>query len=138
MPANPSFYLSEQELVEIHDRVIGLFGGMAGIRDRGALASCTAQPQTAVFGVERFPTIFDKAAAYCFFIVRGHPFFDGNKRTGLMAALTFLTKHGFKWIFDKNEMYNLIIRMAAGEADLEELAVVFRDACHAGEQDTQD
>lgn len=136
MPANPSFYLSEQELVEIHDRVIGLLGGMAGIRDRRALASCYAQPQTAVFGVERFPTIFDKAGAYCFFIVRHHPFFDGNKRTGLVAALTFLKAHGFKPIFDENEMYNLIIRVVTGEGELEELTAVFRGACDLGQEDT--
>lgn len=136
MRADPPFYFSERELVEIHDRVIGLLGGMPGIRDRGALASCCAQPQTAVFDVERFPTIFDKAAAYCFFIVRNHPFFDGNKRTGLVAALTILIDHGFKPIFDEDEMYKLVVGVATGDTELEELTAVFRGACDLGQQDT--
>jgi death-on-curing protein len=102
---------------------------MLGVRDAGALASCISQPKTAVFGVERFPTLYDKAAAYCYFIVRLHPFFDGNKRAGLLAAITFLLDHGTTPFFDENEMFKLIIRVATGEAELEELGVAFRQAC---------
>lgn len=99
---------------------------MTGVRDEGALASCLAQPKTAVFGEERFPTIFDKAAAYCYFIVRMHPFFDGNKRTGLVAAITFLLDHGISPLFDENEMYDVMIRVANGQIEIDGLADVFR------------
>lgn len=119
-------YLSEQEILSLHKSVIGPFGGMPGTRDASALASCVAQPKTAVFGEERFPTIFDKAAAYCFFIVRLHPFFDGNKRTGLVAAITFLLDHGITPVFDENEMYDEIIRVANRQIEIDELAEVFR------------
>jgi death-on-curing protein len=102
---------------------------MPGVRDSGALASCVAQPKTAVFGEERFPTVFDKAAAYCFFIVRMHPFFDGNKRTGLVAAITFLLDHGISPEFDQNEMYDVMIRVANGQIEIDELAQVF---CRTG------
>ena len=126
MPSSGIRYLSEDEIVDLHYRVIGRFGGMPGIRDEGALASCVAQPKTAVFGGERFTTIFDKAAAYCFFIARMHPFFDGNKRTGLVAAITFLLDHGITPVFDENEMYDVTIRVARGQIEIDSLADVFR------------
>ena len=119
-------YLSEQEILSLHKSVIGRFGGMPGVRDAGALASCVAQPKTAVFGEERFPTIFEKAAAYCFFVVRMHPFFDGNKRTGLVAEITFLLDHGITPVFDKNEMYDVIIRVTDGQIEIDDLAEMFR------------
>ncbi len=121
-----SSYLSEEEIVELHAWTIGLLGGMGGIRDRGALQSCVAQPMTAVFGEERFRTAFDKAAAYCFFVVRLHPFFDGNKRTGFLAARTFLLDNGYKPIFDEDEIYDVIDAVARGEADIDDLAAIFR------------
>jgi len=126
--ARETNYLTESEIVELHERVIGQFGGMPGIRDRGALASCASQPMTAVFGVERFPSVHEKAAAYCFFIIRLHPFFDGNKRAGLVAAIAFLIDHGVTPIFDENEMFDLIIRVATGKAELDDLTVAFRRA----------
>jgi death-on-curing protein len=119
-------FLSEQEIVRLHELVIGRFGGMPGVRDAGALSSCVAQPKTAVFGEERFPRVFDKAAAYCYFIVRLHPFFDGNKRTGLVAAITFLLDHGIAPVFNENEMYDVMIRVANGQIELDALADVLR------------
>ena len=108
---------------------------MPGVRDRAALASCAAQPKTAVFGTERFPTVFDKAAAYCFFIVRLHPFFDGNKRTGLVAAITFLLDNGVTPAFDEEEMYRAIDGVARGTVDLEDLVLAFRNGQNPENQD---
>jgi len=121
-------YLYKEEITELHDRVIGLIGGMPGIRDHAALESCVAQPKTAVFGKERLPSVFDKAAAYCFFIIRLHPFFDGNKRTGLLAALTFLLDSGVTPTFDENQMYETIDAVARSEGDIADLASLFREA----------
>ncbi len=101
---------------------------MAGIWDSGALDSCVAQPQTAVFGHERFPTVYDKAAAYCYFIVRAQPFFDGNKRAGLLAALHYLLTAGVTPILDQDETYRLITGAATGQVEMEELADSFRKA----------
>jgi len=128
VPIDDSSYLTDAELVEIHDRVIGLIGGMSGLRDAAALASCVAQPKTAVFGHERFPTLFDKAAAYCYFIVRLHPFFDGNKRTGLVAAITLLLDQGMKPVFNEDKMYDAIIDVATGKLGVEDLAELFRQS----------
>lgn len=122
-------YLSESEIVELHDRIIGLVGGMPGLRDAGALSSCVAQPQTRVFGVERFPSPFDKAAAYLFFISQMQPFMDGNKRTGLSVACHFLLQNGTTPLLDEEEAYQVIIAAAQGEAEVEDLSLLFQRAC---------
>ena len=122
-------YLSESEIIELHDRIIGLVGGMPGLRDSTALPSCVAQAKTEVFGSERFPSFYDKAAAYCFFIIRLHPFMDGNKRTGLSAACHFLIKNGATPLLDEEEAYQVIIAVAQGEAEIEELSSLFQRAC---------
>ncbi|MHC4697370.1 MAG: type II toxin-antitoxin system death-on-curing family toxin [Planctomycetota bacterium] len=127
-PEDPA-YLSEQEIVEVHRWVIGRIGGKTGIRDRNALESCVAQPKTAVFGTERFATVFEKAAAYCYYIIRLHPFLDGNKRTGLTDAIVFLLDNGWRPSFDEDEMYRTITHVATGDVDIDELASVFEEAC---------
>ena len=119
-------YLSREEVLELHARVIGLYGGMPGVRDEGALASYLAQPQTQVFGHERFATLHEKAAAYCFFIVRNHPFFDGNKRTGFIAALHFLLVNDVTPQFDEDRLYDVILAAANGKSGVQELARAFQ------------
>ena len=128
MDPPPTAYLAADDIVALHDRIIGHIGGMPGLRDATALETCVAQPKTAVFGRERFPSVYDKAAAYCFFIVRAHPFFDGNKRTGLLAAVHYLLSAGVTPLFDQDEMYGLINGIATGEVEVEQLAGAFRKA----------
>lgn len=66
------------------------YGGQSGIRDEGLLESALAQPQSSFAGqyLHRYP--FGMAAAYAFHIAENQPFFDGNKRAGLVAAIVFL------------------------------------------------
>ena len=129
MPLPP--YLSEEEIVALHAQVIGLLGGKRGLRDADALRSCVAQPQTAVFGVERFPTVFDKAAAYCFYLVRLNPFFDGNKRTAFLAARTFLLDGGLAPDLETDETYRMMIALAEGKSDIDRLASFFQTKCRS-------
>ena len=101
---------------------------MQGVRDEGVLDSCLAQPRMFVFGVERFPSLIEKAAAYCFSIVRNHPFFDGNKRTGFVAALHFLRINNVQVRFDENEAYDVIVGVAKGEVSVEDVATMITSA----------
>lgn len=96
------------------------------MRDQHALESCCYQPQMCLFGQDRFESIHDKAAAYCWFIARNHPFTDGNKRTALAAAFVFYAVNGIIPCLDSDATYELIIRVAAGDCELEELARAFR------------
>jgi death-on-curing protein len=120
--------VTTQEAIELHDHALRDYGGGLGIRDAAVLQSSLAQPTTAVFGEERYPTLHEKAAAYCFFIIRNHPFVDGNKRTGLLTALHFLLTNGRTPVFNKDEAYAVLTRVAAGDTDFETLSSLFERA----------
>ena len=98
-------YLTEEQVTRLHDRALQKYGGAAGIRDAGALASALAQPSQEAFGAEFYPTLNEKAAAYLFFLARNHPFLDGNKRTAYLAAATFLLMNGAKLTGTDNAVF---------------------------------
>ena len=88
---------------------------MGGIRDEGLLDSALARPrQLLAYGD---PDIFELATAYAFGIVRNHPFVDGNKRTGFMAAYVFLRLHGYRLVAPEAEAVVAFQDLAAGEID---------------------
>ena len=84
--------------------------------------------RTKCFGVEMYPTLFDKASAYMFFINSDHVFHDGNKRTGLSSSLLFLELNGFvlKDISDQ-DLIKLALQVATHEINKEDLAKWFKD-----------
>lgn len=121
-------YLTYDEVVALHDAALIRYGGAPGVRDVAALESALAQPMMAVFGHERFCTLAEKAAAYCFFIARNHPFVDGNKRAGLLGALHFLLKNGTLPTFDRVCAYEVIRGVAAGELEMPAMVSLFQHA----------
>jgi death-on-curing protein len=87
---NEPKFLSLEQVLEIHRAQLELYGGRDGIRDLGSLESAVAQPE-AGFGDQYLHTFpFGMAAAYAYHIAENQPFVDGNKRTALDCALTFL------------------------------------------------
>lgn len=88
-------YLKLEFVIALHDDIIKNFGGRAGFHEPSLLESAVANPMMAVFGQEMYPSVFDKAAAYLFFISKNHAFSDGNKRTGTACAIIFLRLNGF-------------------------------------------
>ena len=82
--------LSLSEVIKLHEYLLEQSGGIAGIRDLGALQSAVAQPHMTFGGIDLYQTIQEKAAALCFSLVTNHPFVDGNKRVGHAAMETFL------------------------------------------------
>jgi death-on-curing protein len=78
--------------ITIHDRQISRHGGALGMRDIGLLEAALGRPVNKWgYGVE---DLFELAAAYAFGIAKAHAFVDGNKRTALVCALTFLLANG--------------------------------------------
>jgi prophage maintenance system killer protein len=69
-------YLTLEEVLYIHRNQIDLYGGSHGIRDQALLESALAQPMGSFGDIEFHLTIFDKAAAYLFYICKNHPFID--------------------------------------------------------------
>ena len=127
-------FLNTKRALQIHESQIELFGGSSGIRDLGLLESALAMPQASFGGTYLHTDIYAMAAAYLFHIVSNHPFVDGNKRTGMVAALTFLDINGY-WFDEKNvskidtALESLVLSVACGETGKDEIAAFFRKLC---------
>lgn len=106
----------------MHAQQLSEHGGGDGIRDEGLLESALARPQNLLAYAEEPPTLTRLAAAYAFGIARNHPFVDGNKRTALVVALTFLLVNGLKVTAPRDDRYFIFYDLAAGKLSEEELA----------------
>lgn len=115
-------FLEKQVILQFHEDQIELYGGKKGIRDEGLLESALAQPQASFGGEYVHKDIFEMAAAYGFHICKNHPFFDGNKRTSLIAMYTFLRVNGYRITADKKSLYAVIVDLASGKVEKKELA----------------
>lgn len=115
-------YLSEADVLRMHEITLERFGGSAGVRDRGGLDSAVHQPMASFDGEDLYPTIFAKAAALGYSIIRNHPFVDGNKRVGLIAMGLFLEVNGYTLVASNEETYAFTLSIATGEVDREEVA----------------
>lgn len=120
-------YLNKDLVLEIHKAQLKEHGGMAGIRDHGALESALAQPRATFDDEDLHPTVFDKAAAYAFHIAEAQAFVDGNKRVALASALIFLALNGHEFVEDQPKFYDAMIAIAKGEFDKEDLSNLFRE-----------
>ena len=122
-------WISEREVLAIHDLLLTEHGGAAGLRDSGLLASAMARPhQLFAYGN---PDIFDLAAAYTAGIVRNHPFVDGNKRTGFVVGVLFLELHGYRLTAPEADATQAVLALAAGQMTEERFAVWLRDSSEA-------
>src|SRR6478672_12378043 len=93
-------FLTIHNVLELHSEQIKLFGGADGVRDIHLLESALAQAEQIFGGEYLHPDLAAMAAAYLYHIVSNHPFVDGNKRTGLAAAIVFLDLNGMDLIAD--------------------------------------
>ncbi|MEX0597106.1 MAG: type II toxin-antitoxin system death-on-curing family toxin [Candidatus Paceibacterota bacterium] len=115
-------FLDKETVLIFHRDQIKTYGGKQGIRDEGLLESALAQPKASFSGEYVHSNIFEMAAAYGFHICKNHPFFDGNKRTALVAIYTFLYVNGYRLQADKKSLYAVMIDLANGLLEKEELA----------------
>jgi len=127
-------FLKLHRVLQIHESQIELFGGSSGIRDLRLLESAMAMPQASFGGTDLQADLYEMAAAYLFHIVSNHPFVDGNKRTGTVAALTFLDLNGY-WFDEKDGKYlddaleSLVMSVASGETGKDGVVAFFRKHC---------
>ena len=110
-----TLFLTLDEVIEIHRGMIERFGGSPGIRDMGLLQSAVAMPQASFIGQFLHDDLLAMAAAYLFRIVQNHPFVDGNKRVGAMAAYTFLRLNGLTLTSPDIDFETIILGVAQGK-----------------------
>jgi death-on-curing protein len=108
--------IEERDALALHDRLLGLDGGAAGVRDEGLLQSALARSQQLHAYGER-PNIVDLATAYTAGIIRNHPFIDGNKRTGFVIGVLFLELNGYRLTASEEDATQAVLGLAAGTLD---------------------
>jgi len=118
-------FLSFEDILKIHARMIAEFGGAEGIADRGMLESAVAMPTAALAGEFLHKSLPAMAAAYLFHICKNHPFLDGNKRTAVVAAEIFLNINGVQLEASNEELKRLCLGVAAGDISKEEAVAFF-------------
>lgn len=124
---NEPIWVDKADCLGFHNMLLARFGGLEGLRDDGLLESALARPQQLLsYGS---PSHFDLAASYAHGIVKNHPFLDGNKRSGLMAAALFLEMNG--WVFHPPEEEAVIqtLALAAGELDADGFSAWLQRSC---------
>ncbi len=115
-------YLTAEQVVFIHAFVVDETGGSHGVRDLGLLESAVARPQATFDGDDLHPDIFIKAAALLHALIQNHPFVDGNKRTGTLAAILFLELNGYELNAKNKELESFALRVAISRISLSEIA----------------
>lgn len=125
-------FLELVEILLIHKDQVERYGGAAGIRDTGILQSAAAMPQAGIADRYLHEDLFEMAAAYLYHIVQDHPFVDGNKRTGAVAAIVFLAMSDIEVDIDEHELENLVRSVADSTASKSEVAGLFRRNAQGG------
>jgi death-on-curing protein len=109
-------WIDERDALALHDRLLALDGGAAGVRDASRLQSALVQPQQ-LHAHRKNPDTIDMAAAYTAGIVRNHPFIDGNKRTGFVVGVLFLEMNGYRLTASEEDAAQAVFGLAGGRLD---------------------
>jgi death-on-curing protein len=97
-------YPTVDEVVAVHAQLISRFGGSLGVRDRGALESALARPQSGYYS-----DIIQEASALWESLSQNHPFVDGNKRVAVTVTAAFLKVNGYRLEFEDIEAFSFLI-----------------------------
>lgn len=119
-------FLTLEEVLEIHAEMIDRYGGSAGVRDQGVLESAIAAPQSGFGGQYLHTDLYHMAAAYLFHITKNHPFIDGNKRVGAMAAFVFLRLNKLDLTATQSAFERTVRAVAESKISKDEIANFFK------------
>jgi death-on-curing protein len=121
----PIAFLTLDEVLAIHARLVGAYGGSTGLRDRELLESALAMPQATYDGEFVHGSLAEMAAAYLFHLTKNHPFVDGNKRVGLACALVFVGLNDVAFDATEAALVDLVLGVVEGRVSKAEIAVFF-------------
>ena len=109
--------ISKEQVIKIHSMLVNQTGGSDGIRDEGLLESALNAPFQTFDGEYIYKTIKAKAAKLGYFLIKNHPFIDGNKRIGILVMMTFLEVNGVEVTCTDKELITLGLGLADGSID---------------------
>ena len=112
---------TKEKILLLHQVMAEATGGDVGVRDEGLLESAIETIYSTFDGVELYPTKEEKAAKLGYSLISNHSFVDGNKRIGMYIMLSFLELNGIKIEATNEEIANLGLASASGEASNEDV-----------------
>lgn len=115
-------YLTVEEVLVIHARLVEETSGSHGVRDTHLLQSLIERPKTEFGGTQLYLTVFEKAAAYLEAILQYHVFIDGNKRTGITVAARFLFVSGYELTATNKELEEFVLSVVVHKLDIKTIA----------------
>jgi death-on-curing protein len=118
--------LSAEDILLLHNLVIEETGGLHGARDVGALEASCGRPWASFGGNDLYHSLFQKAGALLHSLIKNHPFLDGNKRTGMLAAMTFLERNGYQFRASQKEVEQFATRVARENIEVDTIATWLR------------
>lgn len=122
-------WITKEECLAFHSMLIANFGGGNGIRDEGKLDAALNRPKQQYH--YEAADLLQLAATYASGIVTGHPFIDGNKRTGLLACQLFVESNGYRFEASEEEAAIQILALADCRLSDEELTAWLQANCSA-------
>ncbi|MCH5683179.1 type II toxin-antitoxin system death-on-curing family toxin [Niabella sp. W65] len=119
--------ISFDDILALHEMSIADYGGSKGLRDSGLLESAIARPFQTFGGEYLYASAVEKAAAIMESIIVNHPFVDGNKRTGMLAAVTLLLEYSININASEEALYNFVIDVSTGKAKYDDIVKWLKD-----------
>lgn len=114
-------WISAEDVIQIHSRVIESSGGLDGLRDRDGLEAAVSAPIQTFDGQELYPSDMEKIARLGFGLASNHAFVDGNKRIGAMMTQLLLKWNGYNLSIHPGELADIFIAIANGTASEKDL-----------------
>ena len=111
-----------EQILVIHEDQIERYGGSHGVRNLALIESAVFRPQTSFAGKELYVTIFDKAASLLHSVLLNHAFVDGNKRTAMVATITFLELNGYFLEVSQKELVHFALKVENKKISIEKIA----------------
>ena len=113
--------LTKEQVMRMHTLLIEKSGGSDGIRDEKLLESALSAPFQSFDGEDLYKSIRAKATKLGFFLIKNHPFIDGNKRTGIFVMLIFLEINGIDVSYTDEDIIRIGWGLAEGSVSDKEL-----------------
>ena len=114
-------WITVEDAIMIHNRIIEATGGVDGLRDRAGLEAAVSAPLQSFGGVDLFPGKIEKIARVGFGLASNHAFLDGNKRIGAMLTQLMLKWNGYKLDLKQGELADMFIAIADGKKNDQDL-----------------
>jgi len=119
-------YLDISEIYLVHEKMLDIGGGKAEVRDFNLLHSAIERPKATFDGKELYESIWFKAAALIQSLIKNHPFYDGNKRTGYFATLRFFNKNNYDIKASQKEIVDFALAVDMQNLSINEIATWFK------------